>query len=339
MIPVLTRSHLGRVGLFGLLAGLLSSGVSLGEDRPKLAPTTQPAHVATTQAAPGYPLLWALRDKGSSTVSYVFGTIHLPDERVTKLPATVRDALLKADELNTELPMDMATQVGAMQAAMLPTGKTLDDVLPKKLYERIDKYLGQRGLSVAAFRTLRPWVVGMQLELLDYLNQMATQPVLDQVLYTFAEDNDKEVGGLETLDEQLGVFGSMSDAEQAHMLEETLDRLERHGEQGGGYVERMLSSYLSGRLEGLAALVQDELDLNDPLDAKFYKLLITDRNRRMAERIAERVRGDHDKSWFFAVGALHLPNDDGVLHLLETRGFELTRVTPPPPASQPAAGK
>jgi uncharacterized protein YbaP (TraB family) len=50
--------------------------------------------------------------------------------------------------------------------------------------------------------------------------------------------------------------------------------------------------------------------------------LIDARNRRMVER----MKDSFDGGAFIAVGALHLPGENGVLALLERDGFSLSRI-------------
>jgi uncharacterized protein YbaP (TraB family) len=76
--------------------------------------------------------------------------------------------------------------------------------------------------------------------------------------------------------------------------------------------------YLQQNLDSLAAN-----DLDDQMPPKFYSALITDRNIRMANRIAEFVK---ERSTFIAIGALHLPKETGVIALLRRKGFTVEAV-------------
>jgi uncharacterized protein YbaP (TraB family) len=51
--------------------------------------------------------------------------------------------------------------------------------------------------------------------------------------------------------------------------------------------------------------------------------LLFQRNRRMVERMAVRLA---EGNAFIAIGALHLPGDQGVLALLEQQGYEVSVV-------------
>jgi uncharacterized protein YbaP (TraB family) len=52
----------------------------------------------------------------------------------------------------------------------------------------------------------------------------------------------------------------------------------------------------------------------------FVDNLINRRNRLMVERMATRLA---EGNAFIAVGALHLPGDQGILHLLELQGYQV----------------
>jgi uncharacterized protein YbaP (TraB family) len=53
------------------------------------------------------------------------------------------------------------------------------------------------------------------------------------------------------------------------------------------------------------------------------KRLIDDRNKVMVERMATLLTQGNA---FIAVGAAHLPGEAGILHLLELRGYRISRI-------------
>jgi uncharacterized protein YbaP (TraB family) len=57
--------------------------------------------------------------------------------------------------------------------------------------------------------------------------------------------------------------------------------------------------------------------------ARFEQRLVIDRNRRMVDRMGELLQQGNA---FVAVGALHLPGEQGILQLLADRGYRVTRV-------------
>ncbi len=269
------------------------------------------------------PLLWKI--EGAKT-SYLFGTIHVPDERVLKLKPSVRAALDGADAVFTELPMDMGTQMKIAMKSMLPEGKTLKDVLPKDLYAKIDKLFASKGLPMMMLGRFKIWAIAVQVTLLDHLMELASKQPLDQYLYKQASGAGKQVGGLETTAEQLAVFDSLSQKEQVKMLRDALDERDKYKAKGVDFIKVLIDIYLRGDEKELLEKMTEEYDPTDPLDRKMMKLLFTDRNTRMTERIAAKLKASPAKSLFFAIGAGHLPGPEGIVSRLQKAGFKVTRV-------------
>jgi len=294
------------------------------------------------------PFLWRIEGE---TPSYLYGTVHVPDPRVTNVPKVVGEAIDTSDAFFAELAMDQLA--GAEGKMRLPGGKTLKDVLPDEHYQRFEAYLETVSASafasileqvppqqreamqgmfkrqlLQALGSLKPWAAGSQLTMLHYMPelQMGAQP-LDAALYGRAKSKGKEVGGLETFDEQLAVFDSLDDEEQVAYFGQTLDSLEKAAEEGKRPTDELVEIYLTGDAEALEQKAMEEFKADDPGAQKFLKLLLTDRNVRMADRIAEKIEADRGKGHFFAIGALHHPGKGGIIELLEAKGFELTRLS------------
>src|ERR1041385_2813329 len=75
-----------------------------------------------------HPFLWRIEGR---VPSYLFGTFHLPDPRVTTLHPAVEQALANCDALFTEVPMDYKPTAKEAAQLLLPPDKQLSDVLPR----------------------------------------------------------------------------------------------------------------------------------------------------------------------------------------------------------------
>jgi uncharacterized protein YbaP (TraB family) len=84
--------------------------------------------------------------------------------------------------------------------------------------------------------------------------------------------------------------------------------------------DKMLSRYLERDLNGLQKLAVESFDMmkNEDLRDKLKDTLITKRNLLMAERMQPHLMQGNA---FVALGALHLPTDEGLLRLLERQGY------------------
>ena len=302
------RRRCVRLGV--LLVTVLTAASASAQEKAAVQPTEKP-------------FLWVIEGK---TPSYLYGTIHVPDDRVLALPKVVEEAVDACDALYTEIPMDMGVLMAAAAKMMLPAEKTLADVLPKKLYERTDKYLQSKGFSIAPLSRFKVWAVMAQLALLDYAEELATKQPLDMLIYTRASAKGKEVGGVETVDEQIAAFEALTEKEQIKTLAKTLDMLEEAQSEGKSITRGLVDSYLKGDVQELVKVMHEYLDLNDPIDKKLFDKLVTERNKRMAKRAAKMIKENRDKSFFFAFGAGHMGGKMGVIPLLKSQGFKLRRL-------------
>jgi uncharacterized protein len=272
-----------------------------------------------TPTAVERPLLWRIE---GPVPSFVFGTIHLPDERVTSLPDVVQQALTAADAVYTEIPMEMGELMKAAQGALLPKGESLQARIGEELYRRAQAFLEAKGASPTALDRLVPWAAASQLTLLD---QMASKQPLDMVLWSRAKKAKKHVRGLETVAEQMAVFESLTAAEQVQFFAAALERAEKDLKEGKSSAEWILGLYLRGDEQRLERELNDYPMGDEALKAKLMTALLDTRNFRMADRIVRQLQEEPEQVHFFAVGAAHCPGTNGLLPLLHKRGYRLTR--------------
>lgn len=293
---------------------------------PPVAVPTAPAAAATGVERA---LLWRIE---GPTPHYLFGTIHLPDDRVTKLVPAVRAAVDGCDALFTELPMELGEMMKMQSRTLLPKGQTLADVLGPELYARVAAYVASKGMKTAAIDRMQPWAASMQLPMLDQMAKMTKMP-LDMQLYEGARKAKKVVGGLETFDEQLGIFADLSTEEQRSLVASTLDDLEEDAREGKDTIENLLQVYLRGDEQAIDKEL-NEFKIGDAaLRAKLLPRLLGDRNLRMADRIVKHLQEQPGRSHLFAVGAAHYVGETGLLQLLTARGYRLTRLDLTDPAA------
>ena len=270
------------------------------------------------------PLLWRI---DGDPPSYLFGTIHLPDQRVLDLMEVVDSAFRDADAFYAELDMRPHNMMKVQLEVILSGGRTLADVLPEDLYQELDKYLQTKGMAlVLPLTRMKVWAIEAQLGLLDYLMDFASNPPLDQHLFDRARRAGKEVGGIETVREQIDIFDSQTEEEQIAALRETLKTLSEVTEEGDSPIEELVRLYLAGKSEDLQEYLDAEFDADDERQMRLKDALLTQRNVRMAERCDEKLRKNPGRKFFFAFGAAHMPGAGGVVELLRQRGRKVQRM-------------
>ena len=106
------------------------------------------------------------------------------------------------------------------------------------------------------------------------------KPSLDLALYGKAQLEGKEVGGLETVEEQLGVFEHFSTREQVEFLRTILREMQKPGK---GPVEQLIQLYLAGDLDALSREVNRQMTKDETLLKKINRVMFTERDQRMAD--------------------------------------------------------
>ena len=303
-----------------LAAGLLAACAA-----PPPAPAPEPE--PEPQLARGGPFLYRIELEHPS---YLFGTIHLPDDRVLALPDAVNRALADTSVLYTEILMDPENMLrAAALASGGPDGEPLSPLrerVPADLYERLEAYLTAHGVSIEAFDRQPLWLISAQIAMIDYLPVLGRKPVLDQYLATRASLEGKELRGLEAPEEQFEAIQSPGQEGNLYLLEATLDALERAQAEGRSLVGEVVDAYLAGDEQALMEALFASVADSGVHGAAFYENVLVARSRVMAERIGLALAEDPARSHFYAIGAGHLPGESGVVALLRARGLELRRI-------------
>ena len=258
-------------------------------------------------------ILWEV-DNGFSTPSFVLGTMHVEDTRVTNLPTPVQQAFEKSDSLTTVALLELEQILLIGPELLLIDGSTLEGLIGTELYTEVGDALRARGMLPEMASLLKPWAVAL------LLSQPHSQSgmFLDRKLYQLAKQKGKAVYGLETLTEQLSVFRSMDLTDQITLLEETLAQLNVIPE----IIERLTQAYLARDLKRLTTIANEQFS-NSSVQQQLKQQLVVDRNKKMVMRMQPRIE---EGNAFIAIGALHLSGQNSVLNLLQQMGYTVSRV-------------
>ena len=280
----------------------------------------------------GKGLLWKVERQGTPT-SYIYGTMHMSDKRLTSLPAPVIKALDKADTVALEIgelldDQKMQQEVIKNIALIAFTdGRTLDTVLSQGEVKTLKIALKKYGMPYNASRIMKPWFVmlSIALPMCEMERQKAGIKALDVTIARHGQNNGAKVVGLETVREQFAAFEALPLIDQKEMLMGSLRMSHMLNDQ----IETMTKLYLQRRT---AALWEFSLYMNKKYTAKgndakrreqraikqFEKELVIKRNKVMRTRALPLLEKGN---LFIAVGALHLPGQNGLVNLLNKSGL------------------
>ena len=266
----------------------------------------------------GKGLLWKI-EKPELAASYIYGTMHVGDPRVLNLAPEVTDAFNNAQCFAMEMLLNFEA-VGVMaQASFFNDGRTLKSVMQPEDYHRLVTVLEESyHIPEAVVVNMRPWTVLIMM-MMPTDGQADKDSALDMVLYRQAAMRKMQLLGLESVQEQLAIFNSISLDEQIWMLNKSVEEHKKVANQ----MDALLQAYLERDLAGLVKLQEQNMYEDSDIDDRLLYEMLDKRNPRMVERMQACLQKGNA---FVAIGALHLPGKQGVLHLLEQQGYTVAAV-------------
>ena len=279
------------------------------------------AAFAGGEMAYGQGLLWKI-ERGDLAPSYLFGTIHVTDERVLNLPPEVTQAFDGARSATFEVIMTDELRMQLARVMIAPPDRTLDRVLSPALYDDAMAAGARYGLAPAQLRYFKPWALAMFLSVpqAEFARSATGALPLDQALQDRAQAQGKPVHQLETGAEQIALFNELTEAVQLDMLESAI----RDNAEIEALFEGLTARYLARDVGAIhSEMIEQSKSMDDQLVKMFLLRFNEARNRIMVQRMAPRLG---EGGAFVAIGALHLPGETGLLSLLAAQGYEITRV-------------
>ena len=312
--------------------------LSIGRSRPEAMARID----AAAEAIPyGTGLFWRL-EKPGVPASYLYGTMHVADERATTLLPEVERRIAGADTVALEIkeiadPVALQAAMSGLAAkALYLDGTTLAGRLSDSDVETLRGALARRGpVPWPAAQRMRPWLLmaAMSLPACERARKEKGRPIVDQLIAAIAERNGRPVVGLETVESQVATIAGLPEP----LMLRALADVARLGRRMDDVFETTVALYESGETAKIWALMRDpalapdvEANAGERERAErmagyaaFQEHVIDRRNATMVAALEPLLeRGNA----FAGVGALHLPGAKGMLALLVERGWRVTRV-------------
>jgi len=258
-------------------------------------------------------LYWALSREGE-LAGYLLGTVHSEDPRVLDFSETLASQLAASQVFAMEMVPDLPTLTRLTEYMHYQDGTTLEQHVGAERFVRVRAALSEYRMPPDWVDRMKIWATMMTLS----VPPPKTGLFMDFSLSLRAAGAGLKVVGLETLEQQLSFLEQMPDEQQLALLDQALDEHDRVAEVH----DQMVESYLGGDLHALAGQVDEQLAALAPEARRYFMAEgIHARNRRMAEALEPLLK---DGRVFIAVGALHLPGENGLIALLRRQGYELS---------------
>lgn len=270
--------------------------------------------------------LWQIERDG--VISYLFGTIHLDADGIV-LPQRLTDAIPSAAHVLVEITRadEKRFEEKLKDPALLFdfTGPGLLPEFSPDEWRALGDALSATGLPRLTHNTLRPWFVGLAVAIAPCAVPAPGKPVgLDPQVEAAARAHGVPVASLDDPDKLLAVLTGGTRAEKLDMIRAQIPMLDQRNDLAA----TMAKQYLDGEIYQIWALNQVFLERSYPKDTvagwmrSAWDTLVVVRNRQWIDVIDQTAT----RPTIIAVGALHLPGQQGLLQLLTERGFTVSPV-------------
>ncbi len=270
-------------------------------------------------------LLWEISGKKLQNPSYLYGTIHLIPRADYFLSEKTKEVFKKAShvafEIDLEETMDIAGLMPMMMKMYMNNDTTLRDLLTQEEYTEVKAHFDKIGLPLGFLERIKPMFLSMLAseDVAASMGKGQSKEESSTTSYEFellamAQEQKKDVAGLETAAYQMSMFDSIPYKVQAKML---VDAINSEDTTGNDEFDRMVEMYKNQDIQGMQSMMNDS---EDGL-GKYEDLLLGRRNRNWIPVMEGMMRKNIT---FFAVGAGHLGGKQGVVNLLREQGFTLT---------------
>ncbi len=255
-------------------------------------------------------VLWKIEHSELKEPSYILGTLHLMCENDFEIPKKVTQTLQRVDALVLEINFSDPEEMKSMQESMKNPRK-ISEELSKEQFTELDSHVTKiMGVSLTNFDAYG----------LSILNTLMTQEMLpcsqikslDNELLLLATKNKKTIFSLEKFSEQMELLKNAYPTEFAFkqiMLFES-------------YKKDFNEALVAYKNEDITTAV-DLLTKEKYMDKNATILMQINRNKNWVEKMPQMMK---ERSNLFAVGAAHLTNNYGIIHLLRQQGYTLTPV-------------
>ncbi|MGI9250090.1 MAG: TraB/GumN family protein [Pseudohongiellaceae bacterium] len=310
-------SQMARCGCRGLLVALAATLLLTGTIVPNVRADTS---------------VWEVSN-GEHTI-YLGGTHHGLPESEYPLPEAFERAFENSQQIYFEMPYIFPLVYNLEQLMVMydlltyHDGRTLKDVLSAEAYQALTEYLIAEGYSVEDLQRSRPgFVMWTIIEAADYGKSSERESGGKKVTIMGVEDHfayramnaDRPIHGLETFKDQIGALASLGEGNESEFVLlqlHNVQNIQRREEMKG-----LVPAWRAGDMEFWENIRIPEMLKEDP---HTYDIMIRQRNLRWLPKI-EAMFEDADVEYVL-VGVGHMPGPDGLLELLQARGYTITQL-------------
>lgn len=256
-------------------------------------------------------LLWEITGNGLREPSYLFGTMHVLCEENLPKHDSLLPAMARCKRLVIEMDESKVGAIKQLRLARMRGDTSLSDLLDEEELAEVARFFTDSlGLRLSFLMTMKPALLSSLVMLNALPCEQKEITGVEKVLQSWGDSLNLRLEELETFRYQAALFDSIPYAVQAQELLHGVREHEKLAEE----FRTLVHLYSNQLLDSIAVIIPfDSSDVYD-LEAKF----IANRNRNWMHKMPGMMK---NSPCFFAVGAAHLPSENGVIYLLRKEGY------------------
>ena len=200
---------------------------------------------------------------------------------------------------------------------MYTDGRNIESVLSPEAYDALTTFTADLGVPMMILQNMKPGMLVSTLEILSMQQLGFTPQGVDMYFHQRAKADGKAIAGFETVEQQIGFLAGMGVGEESEFIMMSLEELEKISTD----IEVLVGPWRSGNTQQMNELFVESMKNSAP---EAYDLLMASRNLDWMPEI-EAMFEDADTE-LVLVGVAHLIGEDGLIQMLENRGYRLNQL-------------
>lgn len=280
------------------------------------------------------PLMYEITKDGSQNKIYLFGSIHIANTNKLDFPTYLNDAYNDSKYIACEFDLveyqkDQNKVLETMQDLIYSDGSTIKDHLSTNAYNKLVNFLKEKGMYTEMYDVYKPmFFQSLITNIIANDAKIKTNDGIDTYFLDKAKKDNKTILEVESYDYQIKLLNSFSDKLNELMLIDLIDNYNQEVQS----LNDLYKAWKTGDIERIIKESNEELEIKSnytqeeiQIIKNYNKQLIDDRNINMTNKLIEYFNNNYNT--FYMVGAAHLVGDNGIAHLLETKGYTVKQIS------------
>jgi uncharacterized protein YbaP (TraB family) len=267
---------------------------------------------AVSAQEPPRRFLWKVTSP-SGAEAHLLGSIHVLSKAFYPIDPAIDRAFVASkvlvEEVNLDEMNDPTTMIALAAKAMLPEGKTLEQVVSKDTFAAITARATANSLPLMLIERMKPWMAAVTLTAAE-LTKAGFEPSLgiDKHYFDRAKAGSMPFRALETAAYQFDRLDGLSTLLQEEAVKAMLSDIDEQARN----VETMATAWKRGDTAAIENLIDGFADAPELAERMLFE-----RNRNWVPHV-ERCLTDNSRC-FIVVGAAHLVGPKSLVELLRER--------------------